>query len=375
MKYTAFISYNSHDKRWARWLQRKLEMYQLPAKLRNEKQDERRPKRFRVFRDQSDLNTVSLSKGLSQELDEARWLIVICSPNSAKSEWVGREIEHFIKTGRQDHIIPFIVNGKPYSGNENECFNPVLRNAFPKNDILGVNINESGDDPLIMRKKKALIKTISLLIELPDAYAYLWNRYRLRWLESILIKCVGCIAILLLLGYAWRYNSSFDLYMSVDDMTPKSSQLSMPQEAEIVMELDNEVKRILVDSVMKYLNIPGRYDGKKVKMWMEAEGFEKCDTLIALKRNSHIRFKAFRDNTYGILSGYVTDEQGDPVSAAMITAQGEITETSENGSFTIHIPLEKQTLHPHVIVNKSGYSIWETDELSIGRNWQIVLER
>jgi hypothetical protein len=39
MKYTAFISYNSKDDRWAKWLQRKLEVYSMPVVIRNEKDE------------------------------------------------------------------------------------------------------------------------------------------------------------------------------------------------------------------------------------------------------------------------------------------------------------------------------------------------
>jgi hypothetical protein len=109
--------------------------------IRNEKDEvikrEEKPKKLRVFRYQADLNTVSLNEGLAKELDDARWLIVICSPNSAKSTWVGKEIQHFLDTGRRDHILPFIVSGTSYSDDENECLNPVLKAAFPRWRHLG----------------------------------------------------------------------------------------------------------------------------------------------------------------------------------------------------------------------------------------------
>ena len=214
MKYTAFISYNSKDDRWAKWLQRKLEAYSIPVVIRNEKDEvvrrEEKQKKLRVFRYRADLNTVSLNEGLAKELDEARWLIVICSPNSAKSEWVGKEIQHFLDTGRRDHILPFIVSGTSYSGDENECLNPVLKAAFPDGDILGVNIDDYGDDPRIYRKRKALVRTVSLLIEVPDAYSYLWNRYRMRFWEGVVLKAAGAVAVVLLLLWAWHYNAEFD---------------------------------------------------------------------------------------------------------------------------------------------------------------------
>ena len=109
MKYTAFISYNSKDDKWAKWLQRKLEAYSMPVVIKNEKDEVvkkgEKPRKLKVFRYRTDLNTISLNEGLAKELDDARWLIVICSPNSAKSTWVGKEIQHFLDTGRRDHIL------------------------------------------------------------------------------------------------------------------------------------------------------------------------------------------------------------------------------------------------------------------------------
>ena len=65
MKYIAFISYNSKDDRWAKWLQRKLEAYNMPVVIRNEKDEvvrrEEKPTKLRVFRYRADLNTVSLN--------------------------------------------------------------------------------------------------------------------------------------------------------------------------------------------------------------------------------------------------------------------------------------------------------------------------
>ena len=135
-KYTAFISYNSRDDKWAKWLQGKLEGFSLPSIIANDKGEivrryNHRPAKFKIFRYVSDLVTTSLASGLSRELDQSANLIVICSPNSAKSEWVGREIRHFAETGRKDRIIPFIIDGTPYSGDERECFHPVLKELFP----------------------------------------------------------------------------------------------------------------------------------------------------------------------------------------------------------------------------------------------------
>ena len=188
-KYTAFISYNSADDKQARWLQKQLESYKLPSMIANEKGDiiksyNDKQRKMRIFRYVSDLVAQNLNDGLREELDRSQHLVVICSPRSAQSEWVGKEIKHFVDTERSKKIIPFIIDGTPYSGDENECFNPELIKAFPSGELLGVNLNESGDDYRFMRRRKAVAKTVSLLLGLPDAYDFIWNRYR----RSIITK-------------------------------------------------------------------------------------------------------------------------------------------------------------------------------------------
>lgn len=98
-QYYAFISYKREDEKWARWLQRKLESYRLPTDIC--KKNSAIPKKLKpVFRDKTDIQPNILSEELRQKLDDSQYLIVICSPRSVQSPWVGNEIDHFIKTGR-----------------------------------------------------------------------------------------------------------------------------------------------------------------------------------------------------------------------------------------------------------------------------------
>lgn len=84
-----------------------------------------------------------LDEGLKSKLRAAKNLIFICSPYSAQSEWVGKEIEYFHGLERQNNIYFFIVEGKPHSGNKaTECFNLVVdEQNIP--EILGANIHEN----------------------------------------------------------------------------------------------------------------------------------------------------------------------------------------------------------------------------------------
>lgn len=379
MKYTAFISYNSKDDQWAKWLQRKLEAYNIPVAIRNEKGEvvirEEKPRKLRVFRYRTDLNTVSLNEGLAKELDEARWLIVICSPNSAKSAWVGKEIQHFIDTGRSDHILPFIVNGTSYSDDENECLNPVLKTAFPEGDILGVNIHDYGDDLRIYRKRKALVKTVSMLIEVPDAYNYLWNRYRLRFWEGVALKSVGAASIVILLLWALHYNAEFETQIRLKDTTQTNS-LPTPDSLKVILTLDNEEKTLVLtetDEIGTYKNLPGRFANQEVRLTFEAEGYEPVDTMITLQRNGEVNLNIHRDDTYGVLAGAIIDEKGQAVGGATVDAEGVTCTSQEDGSFRLYIPIEKQKPCPHVRISKEGYQTEEYTRQGVGLNWQVML--
>ncbi len=83
----AFISYRHTDIKAAKRLQFLLESYNLPTMIQKMKPEA--PKRFKVFRDADELTSGVLSDELHHKLDESKYLIVICSPNSAQSKYVG----------------------------------------------------------------------------------------------------------------------------------------------------------------------------------------------------------------------------------------------------------------------------------------------
>ena len=167
-EYLAFISYSHLDVEWAKWLQEKLEFYKLPAFVAEEYPQlplDLRP----IFRDQTDLQLGDLSEVIKKALDSSRFLIVVCSKNSAISDYVNFEIIHFLRKHRVAWIIPFIVDGVPNSSTSNdECFPPKLRELGV--DLLGANINELGKD-------YAAVKVVSKLLGGIDIHR-LWDRYQ-----------------------------------------------------------------------------------------------------------------------------------------------------------------------------------------------------
>lgn len=173
-KYFAFISYCHEDIEWATWFQHEIEYYHLPSSL-DHRQD--LPKEFRpVFRDLDELKAGNLPKQINEALSQSSNLVVICSPKSAKSNWVNKEINEFIEVGKRkkinniDHIFPFIVEGVPHSNNtENECFPKTLLELPKEIERIGGTVNEGSRD-------KAFVKVMAGM--LPNVeFDELWNRY------------------------------------------------------------------------------------------------------------------------------------------------------------------------------------------------------
>ena len=144
-EYYAFISYKREDEKWAKWLQDKLEHYKFPTNL-NGRND--LPKNIRpTFRDVTDLKPGLLAEEINNALVNSEWLIIVCSPRSAKSPWVCKEAQTFIDFGRSDHIIPFVVEGNPFSDDTStECYPEALLNLTGSKELLAANINEMGRD-------------------------------------------------------------------------------------------------------------------------------------------------------------------------------------------------------------------------------------
>jgi WD40 repeat protein len=137
LKYWAFLSYSHTDKQWGDWLHKALETYRVPGRLigRESRDGTVPPRVFPIFRDREELPvSADLGSNINEALRESRYLIVICSPRSAQSRWVGEEIKTYKKLGREDRILALIVEGEPNASDgkagipaKEECFPEALR--------------------------------------------------------------------------------------------------------------------------------------------------------------------------------------------------------------------------------------------------------
>lgn len=195
-EYFAFISYQRKDEEWAERLRNKLEHYCLPSSVRKERPT--LPKEIRpIFRDALELSGGVLSKEIEQALQKSKYLIVVCSPNSAQSPWVNKEIQRFIDLGREEFIIPFIIDGVPYSDNpETECFPPALRTLRGEKELLGININEMGRDA-------ATVKVVARMFDLK--FDALWQRYEREKKRRMVIIMSMIIFLVMIIGIVFLF--------------------------------------------------------------------------------------------------------------------------------------------------------------------------
>lgn len=128
-KYCAFISYRHTDnreegRRWAEWFHQLIEHYEVPRALvgRMNERGEKIPRSlYPVFRDEKELRADADLKGrIEAALGNSGFLIVLCSPEACKSEYVRGEIRSF--KGQKDgisRILPVLLYGEPNaSGDE-----------------------------------------------------------------------------------------------------------------------------------------------------------------------------------------------------------------------------------------------------------------
>lgn len=166
-EYTAFISYSHDDTYLADTLQKKLEHFYIPVALREANPDI--PATVRpIFKDDTDLTPGTLSDRISNALDNSDFLIVICSIHSAQSEWVSKEVEHFIRTGRSSRIIPVVV-GDMTDGSSIDRYMPEALRALKGDDQpLWIDLRSEGID-------RTVVKIIAVILNV--SFDSLWQRH------------------------------------------------------------------------------------------------------------------------------------------------------------------------------------------------------
>ena len=241
-----------------------------------------------VFFAPTDIQPGGLSEELKSRLREARNLIVICSPSSARSPWVGEEIRYFHSLGRSAHIHCFIVDGRPGSGDpQTECFHPVL-NELGVPEILGANIHEKIFLRPSLNRERAYVQMISKLLGIE--FDTLWNRHRrIRRRQSASIVAGGVLVTGVIVS-ALLYGAPLDLSIQFMEAPPPKTALPPMGQVQYSVFLGGEIRSGQADetNVAFLKNIPRKNTARKVPVIARAHGFTVLDTMVRLNRKTSL---------------------------------------------------------------------------------------
>lgn len=316
--YNAFISYKHAelDNKVAEHVQKKLEHFHIPAKI--QKQTGKK-KIERVFRDKDELPITSdLTETISHALENADYLIVICSTNTKKSMWVKREIEFFLKTHDRSHILTVLCDGEPYDVIPEEL-------TTQEKTVLDEDGNEvkitTSMEPLScdyregFRKgdKEELPRLASALIGC--SYDELMNRRRqYRTRQMILIFSLVIVALIALGSYFFwttkkiqdsleaakisqsRYYAGESMRLFDQDQRIKAIELALmalPSEDDPDRPIVPEAQRALTDSVFAYVTESSLNPGA---VW----SYSMTTDVVSIEVSENNKYLAARDRAGNI---------------------------------------------------------------------------
>ena len=346
-KYFAFISYNSKDTEWGKRVQKKLEHYRMPATLCRERGWERKPINP-VFFAPTDIQPGGLTEELQERLKASRNLIVICSPNSAKSEWVGKEIEFFHQLGRTKQIHFFIVDGVPHSGDpDTECFNPIV-DTLGLPEILGANIHEKIYRWPWLNKERAYVQLVSKLLGVE--FDAIWQRHKRQLIRNIIVWTIGALIVLATLLGVWIANQPVDVKVRLNEASVHNDNLPPLENAVVTMTLDNETKVDTVrslDSGTIFKNIPHHFINDKVRVRVECQNYLTTDTVVVL--SDHVSIGISRNpDVFGNVHFKLWNPDTEQTSPnTEVNVDGHSVKSDANGYVMLSIPLsEQKTVYP-----------------------------
>ena len=376
--YYAFVSYRSSDEKWARWLQQKREGYRLPTTIQNENSALPKTRLRPCFRYHTDIQPNELKSELRTKLEQSQYLLVICSPRSAQSPWVGAEIETFVELGRKDRIIPVIVEGRPYSGDPaTECYNPALLKHFPHSDniaedheILGVNIHEEGAGSAYMKRERAVMQVVSRMLNV--SFDRIWQRQRRRMIRNAVLMVLGTLAVLASLLTVWVLNQTFDSRVTLYEQTPSVAALPAMHDAVLTLSLPDDERQDTIRSwndAVSFRYIPARLKGQTVALRIKAPDYLPLDTVVELTETLQLPMR--RDPmVYGSLHATVL-HNNEPLANQHILVEANEVKTDNNGHFELFIPLEQQQKQYQIINPK--YEIINIFHAPCGPNDIVLL--
>lgn len=286
-RYRGFISYSHADRKFARWLLRKLESYSVPKRLvgRDSPMGPVPKTLVPIFRDRDELASASdLGERIIGVLHDSAALIVICSPAAAASRWVGEEILAFKRIHGPERVFCVIVDGDPDSSDESQqCFPRALRyRVGPEGELSDVPIEPMAADirPEGDGRRRAVLKLIAGLLGV--GYDELHQRELARRHRRMTAITIGAVA-----GMALASTLATVAYIARDDAERRRAQAE-------------DLLGFLVDDLQDRLSPLGRLDvletvlDKIMGYFHELDPRDLTDTALARQAQALVRIGEIR---------------------------------------------------------------------------------
>lgn len=339
--YFAFISYNSKDEAEAKKLHRTLERWRLPASLVKEKGLASKPME-KLFFAPSDIVPKELEEVLKENLRASEHLIVVCSPTSAKSYWVGFEIDYFCSLGRTENVHLIIVDGEPKSKNpDTECFHPNLKKHF--NDLLSANIHEKHFKLPYLNRQRAYVQLIAAMLDVK--FDAIWRRHRRRMIEKLFFWFCLLSAFALSLFAVWKMDKTTDISLSLSEQTVHNPHLPPLRDAKVCFTIGGNTIEKTINSfedtlIFPQISLSSLEDTARLRV--SCEGWITIDTLLIPSEKMTIGLSRDADK-YGRLRIAVYSGKLDKyLSNYPILVEGVRFVSDENDTVEINLPLDKQ---------------------------------
>ena len=228
-KYKVFLSYNHNeaDKRWARWLAKKLEAYKIPARLLKAGD---KKKLGKIYRDEDEsIAAGDLSEHIKDALINSEFLIVICSKNTLTSKWVRDEILYFRSLGREEKILTLLVDGEPEESIPEELLKDSKGNEIMP---LAADIRRLVDERFFRTKNKAFARLTAPIIGC--SFDDLWRREaqrKNRTLAAVGVTVFGVLSVFAgVLAWQQTENASEARIATIQALQASSELLSRTAE-------------------------------------------------------------------------------------------------------------------------------------------------
>lgn len=177
------------------------------------------------------------------------------------------------------------------------------------------------------------------------------QNYRLRLFLFVFIPLLA-----IALGYfIYQYRVlqiPLSFTITFKNLTP-NKELPDPQ-GTLTLFTGDKIEKKIIDNEVIFKGISPRFKGKHVRLTFEVNGFAAIDTTFVLTNSSFV-LPISRNNDLALLTGFITDERGDPLDDVTISVQNLTVKNDSNGFFELHIPFDQQRLEQRVSFFKAGY--------------------